>query len=188
MSIWAFPGIDKHAKLIPSSECWDCRKQDDDIFEMPANAPTFDIETKTSEDQLNTEDACGAKIKLWLRKEDLIASTTLQRRRCIEYCTSGLESLSGGYSSLDCSRTWICYWIINSLNLLSAEIHITPQLQKSLISFIGSCQHPKGGFGGGPLQYAHMAATFGAVMALLSIGTKEAYDTINRFDSNMILK
>ena len=186
MSLWSFPDIDKYAQLIPSSECWDCIDPDDDIFEMPANEPTHAIDTKTSEDQLETEGACGSKIKLWLRKEDLVASTRLNRRRCIEYCTKGLETLPGGYSNLDCSRTWICYWIINSLNLLSAEMHITPQLQRSLIAFIASCQHPKGGFGGGPLQYAHMAATFGAIMALLSIGTKEAYDAINRLSPRRV--
>eukprot|EP01084_Bolivina_argentea_P254975 428760_1 len=177
--MWSFPNVQELASLIPSSECWDCEDLDDDIFEMPMHTIN-NIDSKTSEDQLKTEKECGKKIKLWLLRSDILASTVLNRRKCIQYCSKGLISLSSGYSNLDCSRTWICYWIINSLNLLSAEMHITNNLQESLIQFISSCQHPKGGFAGGPMQYAHMAASFGAVMALLSIGTKPAYDAINR--------
>ena len=180
MSLWAFPDIQKYASNIPSSECWECQDPDDDIFEMPMNEPINNVESKTSQDQLKTEKECGKKIKLWLLKNDIIASTQLHRRKTIDYLSRGLGSLGSGYTSLDCSRTWICYWIINSFNLLSAEMHLTNNLQENLIEFLKTCQHPKGGFGGGPLQYAHMAATFGAIMALISIGNEKAYNIINR--------
>ncbi|KAF9979250.1 hypothetical protein BGZ73_002518 [Actinomortierella ambigua] len=41
-------------------------------------------------------------------------------------------------------------------------------------------QHPRGGFAGGPGQNAHVATTYAAVNALMIIGTKEAYDVIDR--------
>lgn len=180
MSLWSFPDIKPYESLIPSSECWQCSKHDDDVFEMPINNVINNIETKTSSDQKETESECGKKIKLWLLKNDIIASTQLNRRKTIEYLSRGLGKLGSGYKSLDCSRTWICYWIINSFNLLSAEMHITYNLQNSLIEFLKTCQHKNGGFGGGPYQYAHMAATFGAIMALISIGTNDAYNIIDR--------
>lgn len=42
------------------------------------------------------------------------------------------------------------------------------------------CQHPDGGFGGGPGQIPHLAPTYAAVNALVIIGTEEAYNVINR--------
>lgn len=42
------------------------------------------------------------------------------------------------------------------------------------------CQHPDGGFGGGPGQFPHLAPTYAAVNALAIIGTPKAYSIINR--------
>lgn len=33
------------------------------------------------------------------------------------------------------------------------------------------CQHPKGGFCGGHLQYTQLASTYAAVLALLTLGS-----------------
>ena len=49
-----------------------------------------------------------------------------------------------------------------------------------IIEFLRHCQNPTGGFGGGPGQYSHLAPTYAAVNALVIIGTKEAYQAINR--------
>lgn len=46
--------------------------------------------------------------------------------------------------------------------------------------FLAKCQASEGGFGGGPGQYPHLASTYAAVNALCIIGTKEAYNVINR--------
>ena len=73
----------------------------------------------------------------------------------------------------------------------------------SIAQFLKKCQSSIGGFGGtcltnksfeslyfntveivfclgGPMQYAHLAPTYAAVNALCIIGTKEAYDVIDR--------
>lgn len=49
-----------------------------------------------------------------------------------------------------------------------------------IVLFLAKCQAPEGGFGGGPGQYPHLASTYAAVNALCIIGTKEAYNVINR--------
>ena len=43
------------------------------------------------------------------------------------------------------------------------------------------CQSPDGGFGGGPGHLPHLAATYAAVNALVTLGTEEAYNIINRW-------
>lgn len=84
-----------------------------------------------------------------------------------------------GFSSLDASRPWICFWIIHSLALLGAPLPETPP-RRSVIDFLAACQHPTGGFGGGPFQLPHLATTYAAVASLVTLGGAEALDVIDR--------
>jgi prenyltransferase beta subunit len=47
-------------------------------------------------------------------------------------------------------------------------------------AFLSSCQHPQGGYGGGPGQLAHLAPTYAAASALLTLGGQEALSSIDR--------
>lgn len=49
-----------------------------------------------------------------------------------------------------------------------------------MLFFIYRCQCKNGGFGGGPGQLAHLAPTYAAVNALITIGSPAAYAVINR--------
>ena len=44
----------------------------------------------------------------------------LMREWHVRYILKGLVQLSSGYSSLDASRPWLCYWMLHSLDLLGA--------------------------------------------------------------------
>ena len=57
----------------------------------------------------------------------------------------------------------------------------------SVCQFLARCQRPTGGFAGGPGQHAHLAPTYAAVNALCIIGTEEAYNVINRYNTHCIL-
>jgi protein farnesyltransferase subunit beta len=57
---------------------------------------------------------------------------------------------------------------------------LTIEQQERAILTISECQHPEGGFGGGPKQLPHLACTFAAISALAIIGTTAAYETIHR--------
>lgn len=48
------------------------------------------------------------------------------------------------------------------------------------IDSIKHWQIPTGGFGGGGDQLAHLATTYAAVNALAILGTKEAYEAVDR--------
>jgi hypothetical protein len=68
----------------------------------------------------------------------------LLRKAHVDYLTSGLEKLSGGFISLDASRPWICYWICHALYLLHCEpVHLYPRV----VSTLSCMQNVSGGYG-----------------------------------------
>ncbi|KAL4424364.1 hypothetical protein ABPG75_001665 [Micractinium tetrahymenae] len=102
----------------------------------------------------------------------------LDRKAHAQYLSGGLGSLPAGFISLDASRTWICYWITHGLALLGAPLPPSPS-RESIIAFLASCQHPDGGFGGGPNQLAHLAPTYAAVAALVTLGGEDALSVVD---------
>jgi protein farnesyltransferase subunit beta len=92
----------------------------------------------------------------------------LTRKQHGKYLASGLGELPSGFIALDASRTWICYWVTHALALLGAPL--PKELPAARVAaFLASCQHPDGGFGGGPYQLAHLAPTYagGSLLFLL---------------------
>ena len=89
---------------------------------------------------------------------------SLHRDDHVSFLLSGLDRLPRQFSGLDASRPWFVYWISHSLDLLSAwdrEVR-----GAAVRAFVDACWQATGGFGGGPHQLAHLAATFAAVSAL----------------------
>lgn len=67
------------------------------------------------------------------------------------------------------------------LECLSLSNVCTHTKHTQVVAFLNSCQHPDGGYGGGPGQMAHLAPTYAAVSALLTLGGEEALSSINRW-------
>ncbi|GLI65989.1 hypothetical protein VaNZ11_009681 [Volvox africanus] len=103
--------------------------------------------------------------------EELHDFLELQRENHIAYIQGGLGQLAAGFAVLDASRSWIVYWLVHSLALLDAPLPDDVTVD-DLMSFLGACQHPEGGFGGGPMQLAHLAPTYAAVAAIVTLGGK----------------
>lgn len=97
-----------------------------------------------------------------------------------KFLLRGLKRLSEAYECLDASRPWLCYWILHSLALLEALPTLDDDRLRDVVDFLRRCQHPEGGFCGGPGQVPHLAPTYAAVNALCTIGTDEALSVINR--------
>eukprot|EP00727_Mastigamoeba_balamuthi_P009844 m51a1_g5482 hypothetical protein (395) ;mRNA; f:311850-313386 len=95
-----------------------------------------------------------------------------------QYLFASIEGLSAGYCTLDASQPWLLYWSLNAVDLLG--LPITPELAANAVKTLAACQSPTGGFGGGPGQLAHLAATYAAVRALMVVGTRDAYECIDR--------
>lgn len=109
------------------------------------------------------------------------AQTTLlelQRDEHIKYLNEGLKQLGPSFVALDSSRPWLCYWIIHSMALLGESLDY--QLESNAIDFLNRCQDPNGGFGGGPGQMPHLATTYAAVNAIVTLGGQKALSSINR--------
>jgi protein farnesyltransferase subunit beta len=95
----------------------------------------------------------------------------------------GLRGLPSCYQSLDASRPWLCYWVINALDVIGslAEQLASTGVGAEVVSFLTKqCQHHAGGFQGGPGQLPHLAPSYAATNALMAIGTVEAYQAVNR--------
>jgi protein farnesyltransferase subunit beta len=56
------------------------------------------------------------------------------------------------------------YRIVGAFSVLEARLKQVERLKA--IGTIMSCQHPQGGFGGGPGQLAHLASTYASIAAL----------------------
>ena len=84
----------------------------------------------------------------------------LFREKHKEFLYKALRSIPRKFECLDASRPWFVYWITQALDLLGGAV-------PSTISFLLACQSSSGGFGGGPMQLAHLAPTFAAVSAIV---------------------
>uniref|UniRef100_F1L5Y5 Protein farnesyltransferase subunit beta n=1 Tax=Ascaris suum TaxID=6253 RepID=F1L5Y5_ASCSU len=140
--------------------------------------------TYSSTEQRRVEDLVSEKYKNYLLDsmddvdEGASFAPVLCRTVHTHYICHSLKELGKFSQSLDASRPWFCYWGMHSLRLLEATVD--ESLTSSIIRFLKTCEWPTGGYGGGPGQYPHLATTYGAVMALVSIGTEEALASINR--------
>ena len=148
-----------------------------EIIEMKSQID--DIETKSSEDQINIENIVKEiyQAKLMLNKA-VERRSRLSRKLHTGFLRAALKTLPTGFQSLDASHPWLCYWITHSLGVLGEHV---PRDQAGFVAkFLSECQSPDGGFAGGPGQISHLATTYSAVMALCSLGTEEAYNVICR--------
>lgn len=140
-----------------------------------------DLESRTSTEQ----SALEKKVLPYYQEleqfqpEELAEVLQLLRSAHVQYLHNGLGQLSAAFASLDASRPWICYWILHSLALLDAKLPTKPNA-KDVVFFLSCCQSPEGGYGGGPMQMAHLAPTYAAVCSLVTLGTDAALKSINR--------
>lgn len=103
---------------------------------------------------------------------------SIHRIQHIKYLETSLRSLTSTYECLDSSRPWMVYWILNAAHLLN--FRFPDDLLSRIVAFLIKCRSPNGGFGGGPGQIPHLATTYAAVNALCIIGTKSAYNAIDK--------
>ncbi|KAK7103387.1 protein farnesyltransferase subunit beta-like [Littorina saxatilis] len=154
-----------------------CLRDDFESFRCDdEKVPTF-----SSLEQKEVEESCARVYASFRNRLDIFPDIPiLERNNHKEFLLKGLKNLSASYECLDASRPWLCYWILHGLSLLDYEVSEDHAL--GIAAFLGKCQHPKGGFGGGPGQFAHLAPTYAAVNALciLATVTEKVFDNLDR--------
>lgn len=156
--------------------------------EQPVSTATAQVvldgrDTITSRDQKKTETQVLECFKSFFlnasegsnNKEE---GMRLERELHVEWLRRGMQSIPTNMAGLDASRPWFVFWISHGLEMLGE--YSEPELAPTVASFLGHCQSPTGGFGGGPMQLSHLAPTYAAVSALLIAGSEDAYKAVNR--------
>ncbi|PSR87586.1 Protein farnesyltransferase subunit beta like [Actinidia chinensis var. chinensis] len=118
------------------------------------------------------------KVFMDLPPNSQTAKLEVQREKHIEYLSKGLRQLGPSFVVLDANRPWICYWILHSIALLGESVEA--EMEENVIDFLCRCQHPDGGYGGGPGQLPHLATTYAAVNALITLGGPRSFSSIHR--------
>ena len=104
----------------------------------------------------------------------------LNRKKLVDKLSKSLTSeLSSEFEKHVPAQTWIVYWITHSLALLEQK-QFLKTISDDVIEFIGECAHKEGGYGGGPGQIAHLATSFAAINALITLNSETALDSIDR--------
>ncbi|CAG2059160.1 unnamed protein product [Timema podura] len=135
--------------------------------------------TASSEEQEKVEKTVAELFRIFSKRAEIdIEAPSLLWMEHSHFLKTSLFTLSKSFQCLDSSRPWLCYWILHGLELLDQTLTLDDISR--IAQFIGRCQSPKGGFGGGPSQFPHLATTYAAVNALCILGTEEAYNIIDR--------
>ncbi|GMR59105.1 hypothetical protein PMAYCL1PPCAC_29300 [Pristionchus mayeri] len=137
------------------------------------------LPTKTTDEQIKVECEVSSIVAQFIStRAELEKSPHFNREMHIAFIMSSLKQLPTSYQGLDASRPWLCYWGVHSLNILGYQI--SAEMKSEIVTFLKTCVHPDGGYGGGPGQLGHLATTYAAVLCLISLGTQEAFDSIDR--------
>lgn len=107
----------------------------------------------------------------------------LNRNQHIKY-THGFLSrrLPGGFVKLEASKSWICFWLMNSTVILGSKLtKLEIENASSLLfEFYKESGSNGKGFGGGEYQLPHLAASYAAISALLLTEDREIWDRIDK--------
>jgi protein farnesyltransferase subunit beta len=151
---------------------------------VPSRMSTDDgFPTSSSQEQQDVERDVLRQFGAILNREgfDFSRDVQLFKEAHVDFLTRGLtQPLRPSFISLEASQPWIVYWILHALDLLGQRELIVSRFASPNIAFLSRCQNASGGFGGGPGQISHLATTYAAVAALVTIGTPDALASIDR--------
>ncbi|CAI2371079.1 unnamed protein product [Moneuplotes crassus] len=99
-----------------------------------------------------------------------------------QFALNNILSLNYGYQSVDSGSPWLPYWLTNILEITMNPIEELPSvLRKKLTKFLKNLHNDEsGGFRGQISLQSHIASTYGGLMAIVNIGTEEAYQIIDK--------
>ena len=95
-----------------------------------------------------------------------------------------LDKMEQYFTSLDASRTWMCFWSVHTLNIVNNGL-IKNKLE--ILNFLKACYNTNtGGFGGGPGQMSHLAPTYSATNCIASLDIEEGFQFLKEIRASMV--
>lgn len=132
------------------------------------------MSTQTSLDQIKVQ----KKVEEILQNPAIVSFLNEEHICFLSKCAKGLNGTS---TSIDSIKPWFVFWLVNSLSILDSFDTLDDAFSEKMICFFKYVQNKKtGGYGGGYLQDSHNATTFASICSLLSLGTEDAYNSIDR--------
>ena len=102
----------------------------------------------------------------------------LKKELHAEYVTNAMHKMGKSMFGYDVGHPWLLYYILNALYLVDCEGYEMEQEERAkMIQMLEYCRSD--GFAGGHGQVPHLAPTYAAFLAILSIGP-EAYHLLDR--------
>ncbi|CDW89353.1 caax beta [Stylonychia lemnae] len=98
-----------------------------------------------------------------------------------EFVKRGFEKLPKGMSGLDSGQPWFIYWLTEALEVLNQEgFELNAEQKSRCVEYLRKCHNSEqGGFAGAPYHQSHLASSYAAVLAIVNIGTQEAFNIID---------
>ena len=139
--------------------------------------------SRTDEDQYETENSVldcflPHNFKTYL-SENFSGEAKYLKKLHYEFAKKLMSKLPIGYMSLDSGYPWFCYWITNILEMTKDKYDLSYDTKLKFVEMLKELQQPDGGFCGMPKGYAHLISTYSAMMAIVNLGIKEAYDIVD---------
>lgn len=107
-----------------------------------------------------------------------------------QYALDNMLGMGHGYQSVDSGQPWLPYWLTNVLEITGNPLDELPAtLRNKLTKFVKNLHNDEtGGFRGANSLQSHVASTYGGIMAIVNIGTEEAYKIIDKSLMRKFLK
>ena len=97
-----------------------------------------------------------------------------------KFVSKGFQRMPRGMTGLDSGLPWFLYWLTHSLEVMNVEgFELTDDQKSRCVQYLARCQNKEGGFGGAPFHLSHIASTYAGILALVNIGTEEAFKMID---------
>lgn len=107
----------------------------------------------------------------------------------LEFAKKMIRNLSGSYAGIDAGLPWFSYWVLNIFDMCSMnKYELSYDMKIKFVNYLKELQHPEGGFCGYNYGHAHLVSNYAAVMAIINLDIKEAYEIIDREKMKNFLK
>eukprot|EP00831_Metopus_contortus_P081118 TRINITY_DN8457_c0_g1_i3.p1 TRINITY_DN8457_c0_g1~~TRINITY_DN8457_c0_g1_i3.p1 ORF type:complete len:427 (+),score=33.48 TRINITY_DN8457_c0_g1_i3:31-1281(+) len=117
------------------------------------------------------------------KADEYVYAFEVNKELHVKYIMKTLAAMPQWYSRMDSGQPWFLFWVTNTLDLLSTSekrYEISLSVKEKFISYLRACVHPEGGFSGSPGMEAHVASTYAALNAIISLQLEEGYKLIDR--------